>query len=227
MPKRIKVELSQLQMELENILNTLNAKGVCMLEKYRDIAPQNKILKDIALSGDGEPTMAPEFLDVCKLLAKIQETSNIPFKTVLITNGTLLRKKSVQEGVALLSNKNGDVWVKLDAGTEGYYQKVNVSKVSLKTIVENIIHLGQKFPITIQTLFFKIDGTGPSEEELNQYVSRLQEIKKAGVTIKEVQFHSIARKPSQSNCTALDLVQLEAVAQRVLIDCKLKAKVYS
>src|SRR5690606_38894368 len=108
----------------------------CRLPVFDAVPDAQKKLRDIAVSGDGEPTMVPEFAEVCRALAEVQAVRpELDFKLVLITNATLLDRPAVRAGVDALLGGNGtargEVWAKLDAGTEAWYQRVNVSRVSL------------------------------------------------------------------------------------------------
>jgi hypothetical protein len=50
--------------------------------------------------------------------------------------------------------------------------------------------MGKRRPIIIQSLFPLMDGRGPSPEEIEQYVWRLEELKAAGAQIALVQVYS-------------------------------------
>ena len=52
------------------------------------------------------------------------------FKLVLITNGTWLDFRPVQEGLQYFT-RDDEIWIKLDAGTQLYMNRVNRSEVPL------------------------------------------------------------------------------------------------
>ena len=83
------------------------------------------------------------------------------FKMVLITNGTWLELQPIQEGLRYFTRED-EVWIKLDAGTQGYMDRVNHSEVSLDKVLENAAMIGRKRPIIIQSLFPLIAGQEPS-----------------------------------------------------------------
>jgi wyosine [tRNA(Phe)-imidazoG37] synthetase (radical SAM superfamily) len=187
----------------------------------------DKRLKDIALSGDGEPTMVPEFVEVCAMLAWLQASRpNLDFKLILITNSTLLDRSNVLEGIGHLLTKNGEVWAKLDAGTEEWYQKINISRIRLDRIESNLIELGKSYPYKIQSLFCALAGLPPPSEEINAYLNRLQRIKAAGSDIREVQIHTLARKPAQTSCTPVSEAFLNSVQVRIESQLGIPAKIY-
>jgi wyosine [tRNA(Phe)-imidazoG37] synthetase (radical SAM superfamily) len=73
-------------------------------------------INDIALSGNGEPTSAAEFSQVIELIGKLKRELALPehIKLLLITNGSLLQRENVQQGLRQMAQLNGEVWFKLD-----------------------------------------------------------------------------------------------------------------
>jgi wyosine [tRNA(Phe)-imidazoG37] synthetase (radical SAM superfamily) len=213
--------------ELERMLKACDEHGVCRLEKFAALPDEAKRLRDIAVSGDGEPTMVPEFPAVCALLADLQASRpELDFKLVLITNSTLLDRKSVVEGIDSLLSGRGEVWAKLDAGTEEWYQRINISRVGLDKIEANLIGLGMRHPFKIQSLFCALDGEPPSEAEIDAYLQRLRRIRASGAKVLEVQLHTLARKPAQASCTPVDAAFLRNLEARIIGETGLPARVY-
>ena len=201
---------ADIRAELDGLLASVDDGGVCRLDRFAAIADADKRLKDIAVSGDGEPTMESEFPAVCTMLAELQAARpGLDFKLVLITNSTLVDRAPVLKGIGRLLSRNGEVWAKLDAGTEAWYQRVNVSRFSLDRIEANLIRLGRSHPFSIQSLFCALDGEAPGEDEISAYLARLRRIRDAVDSrdaanlggIREVQLYTLARKPAQSSCT--------------------------
>jgi hypothetical protein len=160
---------------------------------------------------------------LASLQAKRQE---LGFQLILITNSTLLDRKTVLDGIGHLLSRKGEVWAKLDAGTEAWYQKINVSRVSLDKVEANLIELGRKHPFKIQSLFCGLDGTAPPRAELDAYLERLRRVKDSGAEILEVQLHTLARKPSQASCTPVTGGFLQDLRGRIEAGIGVPAKVY-
>jgi wyosine [tRNA(Phe)-imidazoG37] synthetase (radical SAM superfamily) len=221
------ISVPAIRTELEKLLAACDAQGVCRLDRFAAIPDADKRLKDIAVSGDGEPTMVPEFAAVCAMLAELQASrAELDFRLVLITNSTLLDRKNVLEGIGHLLSRQGEVWAKLDAGTEEWYQKVNISRVGLDRIEANLIRLGQDHPFKIQSLFCALDGEAPGRAEIDAYLERLKRIKASGAEVREVQLHTLARKPAQAACTPVTAEFLQALRARIGSEAGLAARVY-
>jgi wyosine [tRNA(Phe)-imidazoG37] synthetase (radical SAM superfamily) len=221
------IVLPALRAELERMLEACDESGVCRLEKFAALPDEAKRLRDVAISGDGEPTMVPEFAAVCALLSDLQAgRPELDFKLVLITNSTLLDRKGVLAGIDSLLSKRGEVWAKLDAGTESWYQRINISKVGLDKIESNLIGLGKRHPFKIQSLFCALDGEQPSKAEIDAYLERLRRIRASGAEILEVQLHTLARKPSQEFCTPVAAAFLRELETRIGTETGIPARVY-
>ena len=120
------IELDLLENELRSFL-TYALHGDFM-ERY--VAEGDRHLKDIAFSGNGEPTSAKEFPEVVSLVEKILSDFKLldfsdnkqinPIKFRLITNGSLMDRQPIIDSVSHLAKCNGEVWFKVDAGTRGY-----------------------------------------------------------------------------------------------------------
>ena len=171
--------------------------------------------------------MVPEFPAVCAMLAELQASRpHLDFRLVLITNSTLLDRPAVGKGIDSLLSRKGEVWAKLDAGTEAWYQRVNVSRVSLDRIEANLIELGKRHPFKIQSLFCTLDGEAPSAAEIEAYLGRLKRIRASGARIPEVQLHTLARKPAQASCGPVEPGFLPRLEARIRSEAGLPARVY-
>ena len=199
-----KLDLAVIREEVETLLDSVDERGVCRLPLFDALPDEQKMLRDIALSGDGEPTMVPEFAAIAAMLAEVQAARpELDFKLVLITNATLLDRAAVQAGVAALLSRRGEVWAKLDAGTEAWYQKVNISRVNLERIEANLVSLGRKHPFKIQSFFCSLRGSdgnvvGWDEAEITAWLDRLSRVKSSGANILEVQLYTLARRPAEA-----------------------------
>ena len=212
------IDLPRIREEVEALLSSVDENGICRLPLFDALPDADKKLCDVALSGDGEPTLVPEFADVCALLHELQLAhSQLDFKMVLITNATLLDRPKVQAGVEALLKGRGEVWAKLDAGTETWFQRVNISRISLDRIEENLISLGKTSPFKIQSFFcrFASEGWDWNKEEVEAYLQRLRRIRDAGSRILEVQLYTLARRPSDASIVAVDKPLLESIRVRI------------
>ena len=109
----------------------------------------------------------------------------------------------------------GEIWAKLDAGTQEYYQQIERTKIPFRQILDNITAAAQQRPLVIQTLFMKVNGIGPSAEELDAYCDRLNEVTAAGGKLKLIQIYTVARRPAESTVSQLPDEEVDRISQLV------------
>ena len=212
--EKIELRTEDLHQELQIMLMLVESGQLFADPHFGDIPLSLREIKDIALSGDGEPTAENCFPEVCQLLADMRTRGEVgEAKFVVITNATRFHRPNVERGLEILMAHGGEIWGKLDAGTNAYYHLVDRSNVSLDRVLANLILASRRWPIVIQTLFCEIAHEGPSLAEREAYAQRLKDILAAGGQIKEVQLHTVARNPANHKVEALSKATLEAMAE--------------
>ncbi|NOX57839.1 MAG: radical SAM protein, partial [Planctomycetes bacterium] len=183
---------------------------------FGHVSQELRRLNDVAFSGDGEPTTCPHFCEAVRLVVDGLQQFDLPdAKIVLITDACYLTREPVQRGLKLMDASNGEIWAKLDAGTEAYYQKVNRPNYPLSHVIENIIEAASERPICIQSLFMRIDGEGPKGAEIDAYCEQLNYICASGGQIKEVQVYSVSRATAEANVAALSEHEKTEIVEQV------------
>ena len=195
--------------------------------QYQSLPDELLQLRHVALSGDGEPTLSPQFAEVVQSVVHIRALGGFPFfKIVLLTNATGLDRSQVQESLKRFT-KSDEIWVKLDGGTQEYLDKVcRLKDVTLGKILSNILHLARQRPVVIQSLFPAINGEEPSAEDIEQFAHRLKELKSDGAQISLVQIYSANRPMSHNECGHVPLRTLSNIAQVVRQVSGLRAEVF-
>jgi wyosine [tRNA(Phe)-imidazoG37] synthetase (radical SAM superfamily) len=212
--------------ELRRTLGQAIAGKLHHLEHHRNTPPELLEIKHVALSGDGEPTLGPNFLDAVQAIMHARALRQFPFfKIVLITNAAGLDLPGVQRGLKLFTD-SAEIWAKWDAGTQDFMDKVNRPDCTLEKILSNILLLARRRPVIIQSLFSRWDGDEPPAGEIEHYALRLRELKAAGAQIPLVQIYSATRPTPRSDCGHLPLKALSQIAERVREVSGLRAEVF-
>ena len=220
------LEVEVMAAELEKTLALVRAGRLRERPWYRSLPDELLQLRHVALSGDGEPTLSPRFTEALQAVVHVRALAGYPFfKLVLITNCTGLDLSHVQEGLKSLTPSD-EIWAKLDGGTQAYLNRVNQAEVPLEKILSNIVMIGRRRPVIIQSLFPAINGEEPPLEEIEQYARRLLELKNSGADIPLVQIYSATRPSANSQCGHLPLRVLSRIAQIVRANTGLKAEVF-
>jgi wyosine [tRNA(Phe)-imidazoG37] synthetase (radical SAM superfamily) len=214
-PTVTEVDLSVLRAELAALLPLAKDGRIWQSPPFDQTPESLRRINDVAFSGDGEPTSYPRFAEACQLVADVLAWHEVPARIVVITNATLLHRDPVEEGLRILDAHQGEVWAKLDAGTEAYYHLVDRSKIPFQRILDNLLRCGQRRPLTIQTLFARIDGQAPPASEVAAWVARLVALRDAGADLRLIQLYTVARPTTEATVTALTQAELDAIAAPV------------
>lgn len=181
-----------------------------------EVAQEHRIIKDIAISGNGEPTSLKQFDRAVALIADIASKAGVfpQAKFVLISNGSQIHRTVVQAGLRILARHNGELWFKLDSASEAGRQRINHCKISQQKLFEHLRIASQICPTKLQTCMLHYRQAW-SVTEKSAYLALLSELKKREIGIVQVMLYSIARPSQQTEAgeiTATDATEMEALA---------------
>jgi wyosine [tRNA(Phe)-imidazoG37] synthetase (radical SAM superfamily) len=182
-----------------------------------EIAPELRVIKDIAISGNGEPTSLVGFEKAIALIGEIAtELGVLPTANfVLITNGSLMHQTKVQQGLKRLNHYHGQVWFKLDSATEQGRKRINNTDQSPQKALAGIITAAQLCKTKLQTCVLNYQGQGLVDSEKNAYLDLLKLIKNH-TNISEIMLYTIARPSFQPE--AVDIAKLDAHSMNEFAD---------
>ncbi len=179
-------------------------------------------LKDISISGSGEPTLSPrlgEALGAVKRVlrdeaARDSSLSNVP--TVLITNSSgFLRQDIVDILVAFKREATFKIWAKLDGGTEELHRALSRSRFSLAEIVGGILAISRNVPLTLQTMLLSDARIGRILFDATAYASLIESILMGGGQIEAIQLYTVARRPVEDWVAPLTDESMRMCARRL------------
>jgi wyosine [tRNA(Phe)-imidazoG37] synthetase (radical SAM superfamily) len=207
------IELDVLEHELCTFLDDVLHGDFMQLHVHEG----DRQLKDIAFSGNGEPTSAKEFPQVLDLVEKVLGEYGLlgTIKVRLITNGSLMDKPAVLESMRHLAKCNGEVWFKVDAGSKEGIARINDVTLNPQSHIQRLENCAKACPTFIQTCMFGLDGNPPSEEDITAYLALIRQVKDV---IQGVHLYGLARlslQPEASRLTRLSAEWLESMAQRI------------
>lgn len=232
------IHLETLHQELRTCVAYAVSGRIFEDEVFRDVPPRLRRVNDVAFSGDGEPTLSPAFPQAVEIAADVRQKlmmhgypddmrrATEEMKLVLITNATRFRQPTVQRALETLMANNGEIWAKLDAGTEAYYEMIDRSRVPFSEILAGITDVAKQNPVVLQTLFCRMAGQGPSDAEIAAYCRRIQDILAAGGAIDHIQLHSVCRRTAVAACTGLEPPILNQIAAEIRETTGVTVEVY-
>ncbi len=161
----------------------------------------------LTFSGNGEPTLHPEFDKIVKKVKNIRDKYAPSIPIALLSNSSNINNLSFK------TLEMVDIKIfKLDCGSEELFLKINrpIINISLKEIIKGLKRASQKFPITIQTIFISFGEENNYEKKaLKEYLLKIKEIKPAFI-----QIYSADRPVAQNNVNLISdekLKELEKV----------------
>lgn len=212
--------------EMERTLALVQSGEIREHSVFNTVPEELLRLRHVSLSGDGEPTLCPNFTEAAQAVIHIRAKSREGFfKIVLITNATGLDRPEVQQGLKYFTRED-EIWAKLDAGSQAYMERVNRPNVSVDAVAEKILVTARTRPVIVQSLFPLVNGQEPAPEEIDQYAQRLKWLKDNGAHISLVQIYSATRPTTHSECGHLPLKTLSRIAQTVREIAGLRAEVF-
>lgn len=221
------VDSAQLLDELDHMLMLVTSGKLFEHPKFQATPPALRRLNDIALSGDGEPTTYKNFDELIAQCAEVKRRHGLDhLKLVLITNASMLHRPVVERGLKILDANHGEIWAKLEAGTDAYYHLVERTSIPFRQVLDNITAAAKLRPLVIQSLFMRIHGEPPSEAELLAYCDRLNEITAAGGQLKLIQVYTVARQPAESFVAPLTNAEVDRIVALVQQRTGLVAQAY-
>ncbi len=195
------IDLAQLETELRAMLQDI-VRGDFMQTRV----PQGaRRLNDIALSGNGEPTSAKEFPQVIDLIGRVMADFGLTgqIKLVLITNGSLIDRPRVQDGLKKMAALNGEVWFKFDSATAAGLRRVNQTRTPPEKHFARLKLAATLCPTWLQSCVFALDGAPPDEAEQAAYLDMVRRIRQQRIPVQGVLLYGLARPSLQPQAPRL------------------------
>ena len=163
----------------------------------------------ITFSGNGEPTLHPDFLGIIEDTCALRDQYCPAAKVSVLSNSTQLGRQEVQQALRLCDNRI----LKLDAGTDEMMRRID-QPVNSSLTVERIAEWLAVFQgdFTLQTCFLRgshnglvIDNTTP--EELDAWYSAVEKLRP-----KQIMIYVIDRKTPEEHLEKISREEMERIA---------------
>lgn len=216
------LDLPRLGSELDELLTRV-LRGAYLSEQSSEDA---RTLRDVAFSGNGEPTSCRELGAAIELVAEHLEREGLratsgeaaAVRIRLISNGSLVDKPYVRAALSTLAAVDGEQWLKVDRAVPATIAQLNGYRVERPKLLDRAETAARLCPTWLQTCWFALDGAAPSAAEADAYVALLGELLERGTPLLGVQLYSLARpshQPEAPRLSACPPVELERFAERL------------
>jgi len=135
----------------------------------------------LTFSGNGEPTLHPDFPEMVDRLVTLRNRLGGGMRTAVLSNSARVTEPDIRGALARL-----DVRImKLDCGTEEVFRRYNrpAAGLSLEGVMEGLRSLAAGSPVTIQALFTAGADGNMTSDNVSAWVERLRKIKPAAVQL--------------------------------------------
>ena len=160
-------------------------------EKMAKASAEGVGVDSITFSGNGEPTMHPDFPKVIDVTLRLRDRYFPDAKVSVLSNATLVGRKEIADALMRVDNPI----LKIDASSDELVRKINkpVGSYSLAEIVDNLRKFEGRF--ILQTMFLRSpDFDTAAPEALGRWMDIVRELKP-----REVMVYTIDREtPDQA-----------------------------
>ncbi|MBI2566463.1 MAG: radical SAM protein [Candidatus Schekmanbacteria bacterium] len=159
----------------------------------------------LTFSGNGEPTLHPDFAAIARGVASLRDRLVPSARTAILSNASTVGSAATRAGLQVLDERI----MKLDAGNSvmfSSYDRPHAS-IGLEEIVAALAALGR---VTIQALFAGGPRGNLAEEHVGAWTEAVRAIRPVAV-----QVYTLARPVPSRAITAATPAELDAVAARL------------
>ena len=207
------IDLELLEKELRAFLDEL-LHGNFMAEH---VPPEAQVIRDIAFSGNGEPTSSKAFAEIVERVAAIRDRAGLSAVPIrLITNGSLVDRPYVQDALRRLGAAGGEVWFKLDGGRAEDIARINGIDITPEAHARRLALCAALCPTWVQTCMVRWDGQQPADAMIDAYLAVLEQAGTAA--LRGVHLYGLARpsmQPEAAHLQRLSPDELEQIAHRI------------
>ena len=192
-------------------LHTRDAVKTALEARLQQLASTCELPDAITFSGNGEPTLHPEFSGIVDDVIALRNLYAPKAKVCVLSNATNIAKKEVSQALRKIDRPI----LKLDSGFADTVKQMNCPQNDYS--IENIVAALQQFngEFILQTMFLrgehegiKLDNTTP--EELEKWLDIVTQLRP-----KEVMIYTIDRATPAKQLQKVPLDELETIADKV------------
>lgn len=188
---------------------TLTPDVACLPKVSDVLSAVEKVLKKphtidtLTFSGNGEPTLHPQFPDIVGGVRRLRDDVRPEVKLAVLSNSSRVTDPSIVDALSLID----EPMMKLDAGDEGTYRKINQPVDSL-LLDEIIMGLQNIKNLIIQSVLIEGEVVNSSGWAYEQWASTLSELHPHNVHI-----YSTERPTSKSDVSCLSPEKLQSIEE--------------
>ena len=196
----------------DNVLPTKEDVYSALESKLKAYKEEGTPIDTITFSGNGEPTLHPDFAQIIDFTLKLRSEIFPQAKVSVLTNASQLGKKEVRDALMRIDNPI----LKIDSPIENMVQLIDRPNAaySLQKTIDNIKLFGNNF--ILQTMFLKgeVDGVVidcRNEKHCTAWRDLVRELKP-----REIMMYTIDRETPAQNLQKVTVEEMTAIAEPLL-----------
>ncbi len=212
----VAVELDLLAEELDPLVAACASGDIFGYIPFKDTPDHLRNFEHLAFSGTGEPTASPFFAEAATIISSTLASHGLFDHPVVVqTNASLLHRRVIANALRELERHDSEIWCKLDAGSEQLFNRIVRTPVPMARVLTNIAQAGRRRPVVIESMFVALRGHGLDEEEIQQYLERLNDLVMVGCHIRAVHVSTISRPAVEHGVAPLSEETVDRIAGRI------------
>ena len=191
------------------VLPTREEVKAALEAKLSAISNQSSALDVITFSGNGEPTLHPDFLGIIEDTCALRDQYCPNAKVSVLSNSTQLGRPDVVKALKLCDNRI----LKLDAATDTMMRRIDLpvnEHLTVQTLIDGLAQFNGDF--ILQTCFLRgehdglpIDNTTP--EQLAAWYEAVETLRP-----KQIMMYVIDRKTPEEHLSKISREEMESIA---------------
>lgn len=177
-------------------------------EKMSKASSEGIPVDSITFSGNGEPTIHPDFPQVIDVTLRLRDRYFPAAKVSVLSNATMIGRKDVAEALMRVDNPI----LKIDASSDALIQQINkpAGSYRLAEVVENLRKFDGRF--VLQTMFLKSpDFDTASPDALKAWMDIVRELKP-----REVMVYTIDRETPDKSLGKYSVEEMKEMVQSLI-----------
>lgn len=177
-------------------------------EKMSKASSEGVPVDSITFSGNGEPTIHPDFPEVIDVTLRLRDRYFPAAKVSVLSNATMIGRQDVAEALMRVDNPI----LKIDASSDELIQKINkpAGSYRLAEVVENLRKFDGRF--VLQTMFLKSpDFDTASPEALKAWMDIVRELRP-----REVMVYTIDRETPDKSLGKYTVEEMRTMVRPLL-----------
>ena len=177
-------------------------------DKMSKAAAEGVPVDSITFSGNGEPTMNPDFASIIDVTLRLRDLYFPKAKVSVLSNATLLGRQDVAQALMRVDNPI----LKIDASSQELVEKINkpVGTYRLTDVIENMKGFAGNF--ILQTMFLKsADFNTTVPEALDAWMDIVRELKP-----RQVMVYTIDRETPDKTLGKYTVEEMTAMVQPLI-----------